>query len=819
MANYLDQIPKQLAARRKAFAAARDNPALLPSCWAIVRSIANNMYDYMRNAVIGGCTFPDRPVFLSVEDAAFLDFGCTPRLLAQDAAWLEAEAAGAPPPDADPPRVAPERESDIRRRLAGLAGLYGQDQSDTRVYNLEPWLQDMYRDRLDVDFAEDLQRQIDALNQYMDGVPKALRATGLAGKLQKGVMSAFNLFKTITGSSHQLDREKMSFVDRRSYVDTMQKIELIMTKADESLGAAAAGRSVVRELFNLWKDANYEMMALTRQLRVLWAGTSLDDRIAELANLLGAVQKALNRATEESASPSPQLPILRADEEARGFLARREIVEAFESVILYDMVIGANTILATREIRKFGPLAVVIAPGAGQPRYCREIRRLSAAEDEDDRRPGPAKTQIREREMDVDRRVRYPLNCLVVPVGTGRENLLREMADAWLEFNQAAFPMPFKEFLEAAKGAAPAAFLPPAGKESKDLPASHARQMLARLVAAFARWAHDGTEPAEEEAPGFEAFRAMVLSRLDGRAFLIPLRHRPFLDLFSEAGARRRMEMWKRCLGPRFPLDRQLVAVNVLRKDWRALRESLAYLPLVQTRGNSGLENGFAKAADQADPFAEHKALSFFRKFLSEQPDLKAAMVAVESQVSIEVETLRSQSESLGRVFQYDQASAAMLQRQASQIQEKRLAANRHIDHYLTGLMYALDGNYEAAEGALAMCLAPAEGGAPAAAAIPEEVGADWFEASLKPREGKFEKRKVPGEDGPGTVCRDFIYYNLGVAYRKMGRHIEAMMSFHGVAADAPERSHLYRMWAGEMAAEAREKLAEAEAKERIHNS
>ncbi len=811
MANYLDQVPKQLAARRKAFAAAAGNPALLPSCWAIVRSIANNMYEYTRNAVIGGCSFPDRPINLSMEDAAFLNFGTTPKLLAQDTAWIASERDKTPPPDLDNPQLSPEDSAAVRACLARLAATYGRDHRATRIYNLEDWLQDMYRDRLDVDFAEDLQRQIDTLNQYMDSVPKSLAATGLSAKMAKGVMDAFHLFRTITGSSHQLDREKMSFIDRRSYVDTIQKIELIMAKADKKLGAAAAGRSVVREIFGLWKDANYEMMALTRELRALWAGTSLDDRIAELADLLGAVQKAMNRATGESRNPTPQLPIQRADSPPADSPTRAEIARAFQAITLYDMVVGSNTILSCREIRKFGPLAVVVAPGDGQPRYCREVRKLGQQDEED--KPAPAKVS-KEREMDVDRRVRYPLNCLVVPVNTPRETLLPDLADAWLEFNQWAFGVQFKEYLESAKSAAPAAFLPPPGREAKDLPPTHARQVLAALTAAFAKWAQNGEEPAEDALPGFAAFRDAVLKRLEPGGFLIPVRYRPLTDLFSEAGARRRLEMWKRCLGPRFPLDRQLVAVNALQKDWKALRDSLKYLPLALTRGNSALENGFDKLKDTGDPFAEHKAMAFFRKFLTDIPELKAALVSVESQAAIEVETLRSQSESLGRVFQYDQASAAMMQRQASQIQEKRNAANAHIDQYLTGLMYAMDGNYGAAEGAMVMCLAPVgqrqsdvEPPRPPAA----EVGEEWFEEHLRPREGKFEKRRVPGENGHGTLCHDFAYVNLALIYLKQERHTEALISLRGAREKAaPGKSHLYLQWVADLVEKTRAKRPSA---------
>ncbi|MCC8115829.1 MAG: hypothetical protein LIP18_01510, partial [Planctomycetes bacterium] len=73
--------------------------------------------------------------------------------------------------------------------------------------------------------------------------------------------------------------------------------------------------------------------------------------------------------------------------------------------------------------------------------------------------------------------------------------------------------------------------------------------------------------------------------------------------------------------------------------------ENLHLLSLEVTKSNSNLENARAKVKDTGDPFGEHKAIAFFRKFLTEAPDLKSALVTVESQPAIEVEPLRTPSE------------------------------------------------------------------------------------------------------------------------------------------------------------------------------
>lgn len=85
-----------------------------------------------------------------------------------------------------------------------------------------------------------------------------------------------------------------------------------------------------------------------------------------------------------------------------------------------------------------------------------------------------------------------------------------------------------------------------------------------------------------------------------------------------------------------------------------------------------------------------------------------------------------------------------------------------------------------------------------------------WFNESLQPREGKFEKRPVPGEDGSGTATYELVYYNIGVVYMKMERYIEARMAFSALRGTVdPKRSYLYLQWAEAHAEAAKEKMTE----------
>lgn len=810
MPSYFDQIAKQLAARRKALKAVESNPALLPSCWGILRQITNLAFEYMRTVTTNGCIFPDRPMFLSVSDAAFINFGTNPDILRLDIAWIASEEAGATPPapDSPPPALSSEAETRLSSRLADAAHSFGLNHRITHVYNIESWLQEMYRDCLDVDYGAQLQRQIDNLNVYMESVPKALNATGLVDPLSKEVMDAFNLFKNITGSSHQLEHEKMSFSDKRTYVDTLQLIENALQKADAALGAASSGYSAVRELFGFWKNANYEMMNYSRQFRALWSGTSLDDRILDLTKMLGAIQATLGRCSEQDAKPQPQFPILAGDDDSP-FISHAQVVETFQAVTQYDLIIGQDSTISRSELRRYGPLSVIIAPGQGTPRFCSEIRHLD--DDSEDDKGKDKSRRNQEREMEVDRRAIYPLNYLVVPSRTQGDKLAVNLVDAWLEYNQQAYPTNFKGTLDEVKLAAPASFTPPPDLMAKDMSPHFARQVFAKLIAAFVAWSKDGSEPSLEDIPEFANFRTWALKRLSPPSFIVPLRYRSILDLFREASRKRRDAIWKRYLGPRYMLDRQLVAVNILQKDWTVLRDNLKYLPPDFVRSNSNITAAFSRLQDTGDPMREHKAANFFRRFLADDPDLKTALLTVESAIAIEMETLRSQSESLGRTFQYDQVSQAMMRRQASQIQEKRNIANSHIDQYLTGLMYVIDGNHQAAVVAMSMCLAPLdkrETDIPAPLEIPNQIDATWFEQNMKPKEQPFEKKNVPGENGLGTVCFDFIYFNLGQVYMLMKRYLEAAMSFRGYIEGAdPKQEFLPISWAEELASNTKELL------------
>ena len=338
-------------------------------------------------------------------------------------------------------------------------------------------------------------------------------------------------------------------------------------------------------------------------------------------------------------------------------------------------------------------------------------------------------------------------------------------------------------------------------KQLKRRLAEEARRVFARLIGFFANWLRYGSEPEPEICADFSVFRDWALARLKKPGLLTPLHYRSVLEMFADARPKRQADIWRRYLGPRYMLDRQLLALNILQKNWKEFKNNLKYLPRYLI-ASKNLEGAFAKLKEK-DPFAENNAIHLFRKFMSEDADLKSAMITADSQIVIELENLRTQSESLGRSMRYDQVADAMIRRQISQVQEKRNKANQHIDHYLIGFLHALDKNYPAAVSAFSMCLIPEkkmkkpESGLPP---LETAVDAEWFKKALPPRERKFDKTRVAGLDAEGTVGNEFVYFNLGQMHMKLGHNIEAGMCFSGfINKAAKDKWHLYGKWAEEL--------------------
>ena len=786
MAGFLEQIPKLLVARRKAAAAAQANPAATAAFWMVLRTIANHYRNHVREAVVAGCTFPDRPIALSPADAGLLNFGMIPNQFRHELAWKAADAAGRPPPPVAHPPLTPEDQRLLRERLTRVANSHGLDHRQTRVYNLEPWLQEIYRDRLDIDYAEELQRRIASCERDMESAPRGLQAAGLPPALAAEVMDAFNKFRAITHSAHMLEREKQSFVDRRQFALVATQIETALARAAGHLGSSGA-RNPVHELFTFWKNANFETMKLTRALREVWAGTRLDERIQELSGCLAAVLAAAARAGDDAAPPRPSCPLLSADE-AGAALPYAAAADALALVADLDDATGtADPSSVVGELRRYGPLSVLLVPGSGRARYAAELRQALVKVDEDGRRDATAPT---ERDLDIERRLRYPLNVIVLPLLTPGEELVPALAEAWLEWKAIARPKPLKDALDELRRSVPAMFEWPA--DQGPAPPNHARRTLARHLAAFGVWMRTGAAPDPGTLPSYAAFAEWVKARLPAPELLAPLRYRAAVEAFRSFSPKRRKDAWRRYLGPRRDFDHQALALELIRRDWHAFAGALQRLDQ-ETRRNPLAERALAESRG-ADPLGDRdrRVEAGLRKFMESDPELKAALVTMETRVAIELDVQRAQGESLGKRFHYDQVIGDVLPRLSTQLAAGRRACESRLDRYLVGLLYAVDDNLPAAISALVDCLTRA-GRVPEPPAPWRDAGEEWFEERFPAKTGNFEKRPVPGEEGlGGEDCVDYIYFNLGRLYRRLGRSYEALLCFYEFAGQADARGWHY---------------------------
>jgi hypothetical protein len=731
---------------------------------ALQQALRNLHFQYeerMKDAVLQGCTFPNRPVELEAEAVSLLNFGTSPDLLRRDLALRLCKEQKRPAPGDGqvvlPPTLKEAHASLLQKLLPG----YGETHGRTRVYNLEPWIQCLYRDRLDIEYGDYLRRRIETLQTQMNAVPMGLMSIGLTRELAEEVMAAFRDFRGVVGSSHALEKDKSSFTGRRAFTETMSGIEDTIRRAEDAL-AMPGNRSRIRELFTYWKEASYEIMRLNRTLKTAWTGTVMDERVAELRNLLAALQQTYRRCS----GPETPMPCgVLAAEDVQRICPREVIEEAFQSVLMQD-IIGRDDPAAERlEARRFGPLTLLILPGTGRARYSSELREAHAAR--------LASGETDEREFDLDRRANYPLNTIVLPSLTPKKDVLERIAEAWLEYKAASRPAAYKNAMEQA-----AAILPVEATAGGQV-----RRVFATYLAAFIRFAGRGRRAAAE-LPQFEAFAVWARKRMPRPGLLVSPRYRGVVEQYAEAPAKRQSEIFERYLGERTALDRQILALHTERKDWGGVRKTARFL-FSETRQDRNLQKAL-EAITQDDQTASslRKSELFMTRFLTDDPEMKTALLSLESRLNSGVQAYRAKAaKEHGRACAYEEAHGAVSERLLEQLMKEREALESTIDRNLAGMLYFCDANPPAAVTEFTACLEQ-----PACA----EDLSDPFDASAVTDEATF---KAAFDHGPSSdfaetirkryarsvasigraVCRDeFVLYNLGQACRKKGDLREA---------------------------------------------
>ncbi len=731
----------------------------------VLRNLHFQYEERMKDAVLQGCTFPNRPVELEAEIVSLLNFGTSPDLLRRDLALRLCKEQKRPAPGEGQVVLPPTLKEAHASLLQKLLPAYGETHGRTRVYNVEPWIQCLYRDRLDIEYGDYLRRRIETMQTQMNAVPMGLRSIGLTRELADEVMEAFQQFRGVVGSSHALEKDKSSFTGRRAFTETMGEIEETIRRAEDAL-AMPGNRSRIRELFTYWKEASYEIMSLNRTLKTAWTGTVMDERVAELRNLIAALQQTYRRCSDaETPMPCAAIPA----EDVQRLCPRTVIEEAFQAVLMQD-IIGRDDPAAERlEARRFGPLSLLIVPGPGRARYSSELREAHAA------RLSSGETD--EREFDLDRRANYPLNTIVFPALTPKGNVLERIAEAWLEYKAASRPAAYKNAMEQAAG-----ILPPEATAGGQV-----RRVFARYLAAFIRFAGRGKSRAAE-LPQFDAFAVWARKRMTRPGLLVSPRYRGVVEQYAEAPAKRLGEIFERYLGERTVIDRQILALNYERKEWGEVRETARFL-FSETRHDRNLQKALeAIVQDDQTAGSLRKSELFMTRFLTDDPEMKTALLSVESRLNSGIQVFRSRAaKELERACSYDEAQAAVSDRLLRQLHEEREALNGKIDRNLAGMLYFCDGNPPAAITEFTACLRQT--------ACSEELK-DAFDAAAVTDEASFRKAfgHGPSSDFAETikkryawsvaaigraVCRDeFVLYNLGQAYRKNGEYREAHKCF-----------------------------------------
>ncbi|MBN2714161.1 MAG: hypothetical protein JXR97_17210, partial [Planctomycetes bacterium] len=444
--------------------------------WNAASRSCRIFWERMEVAVREGSKEADRPIELSFSDACLLNFGTNPKLVETDIAFTAAEKAGLRIPASH--ALTKEQESFLRRALGFMEMNYSETHASTGVYNLEPWLQEMFRDHLDIDYREQLLERKHILEEDLRMIPTRLMSLGIPNDLVIEIMQALKKSRSVQFESRAREKNKSSVVNARGYASIMQHLDKIMEKAEEfvTVPSMDEGRSPLTIIHECWKETSYELMEVDQELAKI-TNEAMDGRHDILIGLLESVQKTLARCAEDKDIPQRSL-IFAA--EAHQLCQRQVVEEELEALMMHDIVGQADVSSDRMETRKYGPLCAIIAPGRGVARYSEELRGFH--------RERLDVSKNAKRGFDLNRRATYPMNYIVVPNLTPAGDVLEDMADAFLEYKSTAHPGTYQNFISEARRYLPEGEM---GQELKGFK-NPTRRLAARYIAGFVRWAKYG---------------------------------------------------------------------------------------------------------------------------------------------------------------------------------------------------------------------------------------------------------------------------------------------------------------------------------------
>lgn len=744
-------ILNQLANRRRVEEAIGDNPVgpAQAARWQAASALDELFWTHLETALLNGSTDVKQPLQFSFEQACLINFGITFDLIEADLLNRRRDQDKSAAPQLSPR----EQQHYILRCRGFLEMSYSEQFTSSGVYNFEPWLQEMYRDSLDLDYLAQLREQKNQLEEDIRATPKRLVNLGIPDSLVTEIIHAFRRFQRVQGTSQAREKGKSDILHARDFASVQHEMNTLTERASAYAAEPVPGDTApsLQSVLETWKQSSFELMDINRQFKRI-NDLSVEHRTQDLREMIEAIRGTLTRSAEDIRHP----PCSILDSQQAASVCPLQVIESeFKALLMHDIIGGQDLASERVETRKFGPLCAVIVPGVGRARYSTELRDVQTR-----RLQKKRSSDHDRREYDLDRRTNYPLNYLIIPNTTPPENALEQIADAFLEYKSIACTNAFNNFISEIRVKFSAIH---SKHEIDETESNPYRRQVARYMAGFVRWATYGRVA---DLPQMQEFIDWARQRIPKRDLLVLPRYRCSMEDFADATPQRRETIYRRHMRDRYRIDRELLSLALLRDDLKGAMTAARFLP-TGTRDNRYFRQA-VEAARGSGVGNQEKALAEFRRFMLSDLVLKHTYLATESRFVTEIDMLRTHAENkLGKQISHEDAAGAVARRMQERLGEQRRQVNRRIDRNLVGLLFSVEGNYTAAIEELEAYLQQMENQREARARHPQTFDGSHLTETLGNREqprpdGRNDKQATTFED-------DFVYYNLGTLALRAG--------------------------------------------------
>lgn len=793
MSDFIPKAVRLLAERRRIDTAIAESPSAPAQAarWNTAHKMEDLFWQHIHAAIAEGVVSARKPIEISFEDTCFINFGTAPGLI--DAELLDTDGSTVSS-DTTTLRMTPPQQQTRRRALGFMEMNYSELHSSNGVYNLEPWLQEMFRDCLDVDAMDALQERNETLQDEMKMIPARLVSLGIPGQLVTEIMQAFRALQAVQGDSMAREQHKTSVTNARSYAMIQQRADAILARAKpyitQTLGTEE--EEPLDDLFHQYKTILFELQENRARLDAVHH-LRPEEQTETLIGLLETLRETMTECAEEEGIPP--CSVLTVDEAAR-ICPRQVVEEELEALLMYDIVRHADISADRLETRKFGPLCALIVPGRGKARFSTELRQFHA-----ERLNNQADDQ---RRYDLNRRASYPMNYIVVPNLTAPENALEQMADAFLEYKSIACPRSFKQFTNEVRKNFPIIHKRALGREGLS---NAFRKELAAYLGGFVRWAKYGRQM---DLPKLPEFIEWARTRIKRPEMLIPPRYRCILEDFADASPARRESIYRKHMRDRYTTERVRMSLHLLNRSIDEAIQAARTLP-AEVRSNRYFKKAVESARNSERWKSERATLTFLEKFIASEASVRRIYLKTESRFSGEMEMLQTHAiRELGHQLKAEEAAASVMRRQLEQNAQREAFANQRIDRDLLGLLFYVERNFTAARDELSAYLERLERQREErnrnqrtfdGSSLQEMLGHRASRRQESRADIKRHDTRIVGAEAPVSIYEDdFVYYNLGMLALKLEDRRQASDCFSRFCLwTAQNNWHLYGEFAREI--------------------